>query len=228
MFWIPILAGAAIGAMSNKDDPLKGALLGAGIGATGGAAAGAAGIGAAGAAGTTAAGTAAGAGASGGLLAGGATEAGLLAAAPSSTASTAGLLGVPGASTGAGSQAAMLAAQNEGFGAIGQQMLAQSAGTSAPTSVNLMAGLQKAGETASGAMETAKPFMQAAQSAQQINGLLSSPDAAPPPPMPIQSQPLDLSGVLNANQQQMAQTFEEDMQRRKSLNDFARYAMGVR
>ena len=49
MFWLLPLAGAIGGALLNKDDPLKGALMGAGIGATGGAAAGALGAGAAGA-----------------------------------------------------------------------------------------------------------------------------------------------------------------------------------
>lgn len=61
MFWLLPLAGAAIGAMANKKKPLQGALMGAGIGATGGllapAAAGgaaAAGAGAAGAGGAAA------------------------------------------------------------------------------------------------------------------------------------------------------------------------------
>jgi len=134
----------------------------------------------------------------------------------------------PNASAAAGSQAAMLAAQNEGFGAIGQQMLAQSAGTTAPASVNFMAGLQKAGETATQFGEKAKPFMQAAQSAQQVQGLLAEPEMDPPPAMPMQSQPLDLSSVLTTNQQEMARTFEEDMKRRQSMGEYARYAMGAR
>lgn len=113
MFWIPMAIGAGIGALTNKD-PLKGAVMGAGMGAaTGGlgalgAGAGAAGAGATGAganlaamgggqgllAGTSAAGGLAGnaaqglsMGASGGLLAGGAQ--GLTAAPGVGTALTA-------------------------------------------------------------------------------------------------------------------------------------------
>lgn len=41
MFWIPMMIGAAGGALMNKKDPLKGALMGAGIGAAGGTALGA-------------------------------------------------------------------------------------------------------------------------------------------------------------------------------------------
>lgn len=52
MFWLLPLAGAAAGALMNKKDPWKGALLGAGVGATGGMLApAAAGAGAAGAGG---------------------------------------------------------------------------------------------------------------------------------------------------------------------------------
>lgn len=83
-------------------------------------------------------------------------------------AATAGLLG-SGAATGAGSQAAMLAAQNQGFGAVGQTMLADAAGTSAPMATQAAAGLQKMGEFSN----QLKPFGQAAQSAKAINGLLS-------------------------------------------------------
>jgi hypothetical protein len=62
VLWFLPLAGAAIGAMANKKNPMKGALMGAGIGATGGllapaalGAGAAAGAGAAGAAGAGAA-----------------------------------------------------------------------------------------------------------------------------------------------------------------------------
>ena len=57
MFWIPMAIGAAAGALSNKDNPLKGATLGGtlgavtgGLGGLGGAAAGAGSAGATGAA----------------------------------------------------------------------------------------------------------------------------------------------------------------------------------
>jgi hypothetical protein len=68
---IPILIGAAGGALANKKNPLQGAMLGAGIGATGGLLAPAAGAAAAGAG---AAGAGAAGGAAGGLggVAGGA------------------------------------------------------------------------------------------------------------------------------------------------------------
>jgi hypothetical protein len=36
MFWIPMAVGAGLGALSNKDNPLKGAAIGAGLGAGGG------------------------------------------------------------------------------------------------------------------------------------------------------------------------------------------------
>lgn len=108
---IPIIAGAAIGALSNKDKPLKGAMIGGAMGAgggllggaalAGGAAAGGAGAGA-GAAGAGAAGAGAGSGVGFGLgqllatgTAGSATMAGGSAAAPS-----AGLLGTFGQQAG--------------------------------------------------------------------------------------------------------------------------------
>lgn len=213
MFWLFPLAGAAAGALINKKNPMQGALLGAGLGATGGAAAGgllgagAAGAGTAGAAGAAGAGTAAG------------TAAGTTAA-----TQTAGLLGVPGAATGAGSQAAMLAAQNQGFGAVGQQLTAQAAGGASgmavPTSVNMMAGMQRAGE----ALTKAKPMMdaagsgiQAAQAVQQAND-----PQAPPPQMIQNTGGAESLGALyqSARQgaaQQVQQEAEVRKQRRRGL-----------
>lgn len=70
MFWMLPLAGAALGALASKKDPLEGALMGAALGATGGALAPAGLLG--GAAGAGAAGAAAAEGAAGaGLLGGG-------------------------------------------------------------------------------------------------------------------------------------------------------------
>jgi hypothetical protein len=104
---IPIAIGAIAGAMSNKDKPLKGAMIGGAMGAGGGllggaALAGGAGAGAAGAAGAGAAGAGAGSGVGFGLgqslatgTAGSATMAGGSAAAPS-----AGLLGTFGQQAG--------------------------------------------------------------------------------------------------------------------------------
>lgn len=186
MFWMIPLAMGAAGALADKKNPLRGAAIGAGLGMTGGAAAGGllgAGAAGAGAAGTAGAAGAAG-GASGGLLgAAGTGAAGAGAGAGTAAATqTAGLLGVPGAASGAGSQAAMLAAQNQGFGAIGQQLTAQAAGgasgMSVPTSVNLAAGMQRAGE----ALTKAKPMIDAAGTGMQVaNAMQEPPQQAPMP-----------------------------------------------
>lgn len=193
-----LLGGAAVGAMMNKKNPLQGALLGAGIGATGGLLGGAA-------AGAGAAGSAAGAG--------------------TAAAETAGLLGVPGAASGAGSQAAMLAAQNQGFGAIGQQLTAQAAGGASgmavPTSVNMAAGLQKAGEAAGGLLDKAKPVMTAANVASQF---MPEPEQAPPPAQ-IQSNPLDLSGIFSMNAEEQKRELENQMRRRGLLDQYTQSIM---
>lgn len=178
MFWLLPLAGAALGAMTSKK-PLQGALIGAGLGATGGAAAG--GLLGAGAAGAGAAGTAGAAGGAGGLLgAGGAAGAGAGAGTAAAT-QMAGLL-APGAASGAGSQAAMLAAQNQGFGAIGQQLTAQAAGGATgmpvPASVNFAAGMQRAGE----ALTKAKPMIDAAGTGVQVASALQLQDQPAPVP----------------------------------------------
>jgi hypothetical protein len=86
MFPMLLMAGAALGAMANKKNPLQGALMGAGVAATGGAAAG--GLLGAGAAG------AAGAGAAGGATAG--------AAGAGAASGAGGLLGSMGGSAGGG------------------------------------------------------------------------------------------------------------------------------
>lgn len=81
MLWMLPLAGAAAGALLNKKDPLKGALMGGALGAGGMAAAPALGIGAASAAGGAA---------------GGAAAAGSAGAASAGTAGTAGAAGTQG------------------------------------------------------------------------------------------------------------------------------------
>ena len=78
MFWLPIIAGATIGALTNKD-PIKGAIIGGTLGAAGGATLGA---------GAGAAGGAGGAGAAGGGLLGSTAGAGL-----NATAGASGLIG---------------------------------------------------------------------------------------------------------------------------------------
>ena len=64
MFWLPIIAGATIGALTNKD-PIKGAVIGGTLGAAGGATLGAGAAGGAGASATGLLGSAAGAGTAG-------------------------------------------------------------------------------------------------------------------------------------------------------------------
>lgn len=210
MFWLLPLAGAAIGAATSKK-PLQGALIGAGLGATGGAAAG--GLLGAGAAGAGAAGT------GGGLLgAAGTGAAGAGAGAGTAAATqTAGLLGVPGAASGAGSQAAMLAAQNQGFGAIGQQLTAQAAGGASgmavPTSVNIAAGVQKAGE----ALTKAKPLMDAAGTGMQVANALQEPEQGPPPQM-IQNTggPESLAALYQSTQQGAQAQIDKEAEMRKA------------
>jgi hypothetical protein len=192
-----LLGGAAAGALLNKKNPLQGALLGAGIGATGG------------------------------LLGGAAAGAGAAGSAAGSTAATqtAGLLGVPGAASGAGSQAALLAAQNQGFGAIGQQLTAQAAGGASgmavPTSVNIAAGLERAGEAAGGLLDKAKPVMTAASAASPF---MPEPEQAPPPAQ-IQSNPLDLSGIFSMNAEEQKREFENQMRRRGLLDQYTQSIM---
>lgn len=143
--------------------------------------------------------------------AGGAFAPALAGAATPTAASTAGLL-APGASSAAGSQAAMLAAQGEGFGAIGQQMLAQAAGTKAPMSVNLMAGAQRAGEL----VNQARPFMDAASTAQQVQGMFKKDQQLPLAPTGLPNRaPMDLSGLMSTNQ--MGQLKQQRMARRGLL-----------
>ena len=92
MLWMIPLAGAAAGALLNKKDPLKGALIGGALGAGGMAAAPMLGLGAAGAAGASGAASAAGAaGASGAAGAAGASGAAGAAQAAAAPAAEAGL-----------------------------------------------------------------------------------------------------------------------------------------
>lgn len=158
----------------------------------------------------------AGAGALGGQFApgllGGASSAapgGLLGAEAAGSTGIGGLLGNPmtAASYGTGlgtQQTAMLAAQEAGMGSM-------------PIGKSLLGG-------ASQLAKDAAPVMNVASTAMSMGGQ-EQPMPAPPPMM---SQPLDLSGVLNSQQQEMARTFEEDMKRRQAMNQFAQYALGGR
>ena len=73
-------------------------------------------------------------------------------------------------------------------------------------------------------MGTIKPVGEAMAATQTAQGLLAPNESTPAPP-PVQTQPLDLSGVLNTNQQEQARQLEEDMRRRQSWSDFAAYAI---
>lgn len=179
---MPLLLGAGIGAIANKKDPLKGAVLGAGIGAAGG------------------------------LLAPAAGGGGLLGAAPAAAGASGAASGA--AATGASSMASSLPAFNPVTGAY--------------VNASSLPGMTGLTETLKSATTAAKPFGEAASTAMQAKGLLAPEQPMATPAAPLQSQPLDLSGVLNSNQQEMARTFEEDMKRRQSMNEFAKYAMGAR
>ncbi len=181
------------------------ALLAAGV-ATGGAAlaggAAAGGLGAAGAA-SAGAGTAGAAGAGAGGLLGTSAAAG-------TTAATAG--------TSAGSLTGGL------LSSAGTQAAAPITNLSVAASPSALQGLSATAGQSGGLMGYVKPVGEAMGAAQSAKGLLGSSDTPQPPPQ-VQSSPLDLSGVLNANQQEQARQIEEDMRRRQSLNDFAAYAM---
>lgn len=181
------------------------ALLAAGV-ATGGAAlaggAAAGGLGAAGAA-SAGAGTAGAAGAGAGGLLGTSAAAG-------ATAATAG--------TSAGSLTGGL------LSSAGTQAAAPITNLSVAASPSALQGLSATAGQSGGLMSAIKPVGEAMAATQTAQGLLAPNEPTPAPP-PVQTQPLDLSGVLNANQQEQTRQLEEDMRRRQSLSDFASYAM---
>lgn len=159
----------------------------------------------------------AGAGALGGQFApgllggasGAATPTGLLGAEAAGSTGVGGLLGNPvtAASYGTGlgtQQTAMLAAQEAGMGSM-------------PISGSLLGGVSQFSKDAA-------PVMSAVSTGMSMAG----PDQPAPPPSPMMSRPLDLSPVLNSQQLELARTFEEDMKRRQSMNQYAQYAMGGR
>ena len=88
----------------------------------------------------------------------------------------------------------------------------------------MLQGLSASAGQSGGLMSAIKPVGTAMAATQTAQGLLA-PDEPTPAPTPVQTQSLDLSGVLNANQQEQARQLEEDMRRRQSLSDFASYAM---
>lgn len=158
---IPIVAGAVIGAFSDKKKPLRGAALGAAAGATGGGllgvGAGAAAAGGAGAAGAAGAGAGAAGAASAGAAGAGAAGAGAGTAATTAGAAQSG--GLLSTMAGYGSQAGQymkaaqpyLSAANTGMQTAG--LLTQGQGEQAPPTMAPMqqGGAQTLGQLAQGA-----------------------------------------------------------------------------
>lgn len=233
MFWLPLLIGAAGGALADKEDPMRGALIGAGLGATGGAAAGALGAGAgAGAAGATGAGT------TSGLLA--AEGAGL------GTAGTGGLIGGTGlegsligsGALASGGEAAALGAPSLGGSLVTSGALAPSSGAlpfatgaaggvaadqaAAPvidrgTQAGLLDKLNfKSGGTLGNAGEYGKTGMQAYDTYQQ-----AQPPEQAPTPQPLQSRPLDLTPILNDYSAMQQYTADENERRKQLMQMYA-------
>lgn len=135
-----------------------------------------------------------------------------------------GLLGGSAAAGGAGSAGATAGGSMSGG-------LLSSAGTQAAApitdlSIKAAPGAANAisSSSGSGLAGIIKPAGQAVSAASTAQGMLDPGQPHIPPP-PVQSSPLDLSGVLNADQQAMALQLEDDARRRMSLNSFADYAM---
>ncbi len=92
-------------------------------------------------------------------------------------------------------------------------------------------GMSPAGYTATGLLgqagEYAKPAMQGLQAASQVQGLLGGEPTPKPPPMQ-QRAPLDLSSILQANQQSQMSDMEGAQRRQKELEMYAANMMGGR
>lgn len=182
------LLGAAAGALFNKDDPLKGALMGGALGAAGGALP--------------------------GLLGAGGATAGV---APGATAATeaAGGVGLLGAETGLNA-AGYLAP--EMTGTIAEQAAAPVIDMSSKAgmfdTLNFQSGglLGKGVDAFNTANKIAQPVGKAMDVAQQMRG----DDIPPPPPPQLPAQKMDLSGLLQFGQQQQAYDAQE-AERRKQL-----------
>lgn len=110
------------------------------------------------------------------------------------------------------------------FGRLNRQNSAPIVDLSVKATPEMLQGLSTTAGQSGGLMGTIKPVGEAMAATQTAQGLLAPNEPTPAPP-PVQTQPLDLSGVLNTNQQEQARQFEEDMRRRQSLSDFASYAM---
>lgn len=137
-----------------------------------------------------------------------------------------GLIGGASAAGGAGAAGASAGGSMSGglLSSAGTQAAAPITNLSVQATPQMLQGLSASAGQSGGLMSTIKPVGEAMATAQTAQGLLAPNEPTPAPP-PVQTQPLDLSGVLNANQQEQARQFEEDMRRRQSLSDFASYAM---
>lgn len=245
MFWILPLLGAAAGALSDKEDPVRGALTGAGIGMTGGAAAGALGAGAAGAGAAAGAGTAAGttggllaaegaAGAAsaagagagtGGLLAEGATLGGsTLGSTGAGFGTSGGLLGTTEGATmlGTGSVSPAAAGVNGSYAGVAAEQAAApvvdrgtQAGVFDTMNANSGGALDQAGQYGKKGAQAYNTYQQA------------QPEERPAPVAPpVQNPQLDLSPILNDSSAMQQYTTEDNARRKKLMEMYAQQIRG--
>lgn len=198
--WLLPLLGAAAGAMMNRKNPLKGAMLGGLAGFTGGAALG---VGAGAAAGGSAAlGGAGMAGTGTGLLAGGSglAGAGMAGTGAGLTAGGAGLTGAGMYGTGAGLTAAAPAATGYGLGAT-----QAAAGTGLS---GLFSNIDK----------YAKPAERALTAANMAQNLM--PEEQPLQPQPLNNQPIDLTGLLQQDIARSQMNEQDSLRRRQQMQSY--------
>lgn len=185
------IIGGVGGALVNKEDPIKGALLGAGIGFGGASLLGATGAGAAGATGAASGAGAAGAAAAGGEI-GAATYANM----------------VPGlTAAGPGSQAAMLQAQTGAFGLPGLTATGSAAATPGTLSSAAWNMANKA-MLPGGASSIKEPLQLARMGLNQQGQNQTRTAYAPPQMRAAQNKPVDIAsgvqGLLNMRDPQDA------------------------
>ena len=192
MFWIPIALGAAAGALSNKDNPLKGAVIGAGLGAAGGA-----GLGALGAAG----------GATG--AAGGLGGLGSVAAGTGGAGASAGGLGLSAGGAGLGLQAPGAASLASMGGGTGLSMAPGAAGA---------VQLSAAGTPAAGGLLSADNLktMGAVAGMAQKAGVFDNPQAPAAQSAGIPARQPDFTGLLTAGRGQQMTGAQKIMAQRRA------------
>ncbi len=110
----------------------------------------------------------------------------------------------------------MLAAQNHGFGAIGQQLTGQAAGTASgvavPNSVNLAAGVERFGEM----YGKAKPMLDATQTGIQVANAFQDQPQTPPQVMQNSGGPQTLAQLYQDVQQGAQPKIAEETEMRKA------------